>query len=106
MSAPRRQGAVLEPEPEPNHRKTAENLLDVAADERYREFLGQTHEISQLFDYYLPESRLWRSHDEQVVFVVEKLQTNTAFAATVENFTHQAGLPENKEAFRNAEYYL
>jgi len=98
MSAPRRQGAVLEPEPEPNHRKTAENLLDVAADERYREFLGQTDEISKLF-YELP-------HNKQVDFVVEKLQTNPALAATVENFIYQAGLQENKDAFSSAGHYL
>jgi len=94
MSAPRRQGAVHRC----NFASVAEELLKVAADERYREFLGQTDEISQLF-YELP-------HNKQVDFVVKKLQTNPALAATVKNFIHQAGLQENKDAFSSAGRYL
>jgi len=101
MSSLRRNPAV--------HRTNVSKLATVFLaenDERYLDFLNPDDDIRQLFDYSLQNSRLWRDHEDQVKFVAEKLQANPALVAKVRNFLAQAGLQKNKDAFRNAEYYL
>lgn len=101
MSPPSRHGAIHKRK----HESMAANLLEID-DASYREFLKQTPEINQLFDYYFPGSRLQRAREEQVKFVAEKLLTNPALASQVRNFICHAGLQETKEAFRNEQYHM
>ena len=88
-----------------NHEGMATNLLEID-DASYRKFLKPTADISQLFYYFSPESRLQRSWKEQVEFVVAKLRADPALAVKVRIFIQKAGLQANEDAFRNEQYHM